>query len=210
MRIAVYSGSFNPLHIGHLAIMEYLTSNSGFDMIYLIVSPKNPLKQGISADTGWARYHAARRAVKRHPELQVWVDDIELMMPPPQYTIRTLDALRQREPKNEFTLVIGADNLENIHRWRDFQRILCEYGVAVYPRKGFDIGALKKQLQEESLAGSSAHVLDYQNHNGMNNLNDHLRSAYKIDLLDAPLVEISSTEIREGFSEGKDMSEWLM
>ena len=170
--------------------MKHLTYDDGFDMVYLIVSPKNPLKQGISADTGWARYHAARRAVKRHPELQVWVDDIELMMPPPQYTIRTLDALRQREPKNEFTLVIGADNLENIHRWRDFQRILCEYGVAVYPR--------------------NAHVLDYQNHNGMNNLNDHLRSAYKIDLLDAPLVEISSTEIREGFSEGKDMSEWLM
>ena len=129
---------------------------------------------------------------------------------PIAFGAKDLDALRQREPKNEFTLVIGADNLENIHRWRDFQRILCEYGVAVYPRKGFDIGAIKKQLQEESLASSSAHVLDYQNHNGMNNLNDHLRSAYKIDLLDAPLVEISSTEIREGFSEGKDMSEWLM
>lgn len=210
MRIAVYSGSFNPLHIGHLAIMKHLTGNSGFDMVYLVVSPKNPLKQGISADTGWARYHAARRAVNRHPELNVWVDDIELMMPPPQYTIKTLDALRQREPQNEFTLVIGADNLENIHRWRDFQRILCEYGVAVYPRKGFDIKALKKQLEEESLTDSSAHVLDYMDHNGMNNLDDSLRSIYKIKLLDAPIVEISSTEIRNGFAEGKDMSEWLM
>lgn len=206
MRIAVYSGSFNPLHIGHLDIMKHLTDDSGFDMVYLVVSPKNPLKQGISADTGWARYHAAKRAVKRHPELQVWVDDIELLMPPPQYTIKTLDALRQREPQNEFSLVIGADNLENFHRWMDFQRILCEYGVAVYPRKGFDMEALKKQLQEESPAGFSADA-GYKNHD---EIGHSPRSAYKIVLLDAPLVDISSTEIRKGFDEGRDMSEWLM
>lgn len=210
MRIAVYSGSFNPLHIGHLAIMEYLTSDSGFDMVYLIVSPKNPLKQGISADTGWARYHAARRAVKRHPELKVWVDDIELRMSPPQYTIRTLDALLQREPENEFTLVIGADNLENIHRWRDFQRILCEYGVIVYPRKGFDVKSAKKRLIDGSVEERLKHIHDYQGHNAIKILKGPMRPAYKIELIDAPLVNISSSEIREGLALGKDMSEWLM
>ena len=96
MNIAVYSGSFNPLHIGHLAIMKYLTGEGGFDRVYLVVSPKNPLKEGISADSGTERYNAAKEAVSRHfPEDggQVKVDDIELTMPAPHYTIRTLDAL---------------------------------------------------------------------------------------------------------------------
>ncbi len=97
MKIAVYSGSFNPLHIGHQAIMEYLTREKEYDWVYLVVSPKNPLKDSISAESGESRYEAAVAAVKRHPELHVWVDDIELRMDPPHYTIRTLDALKQRE-----------------------------------------------------------------------------------------------------------------
>ena len=149
MRIAVYAGSFNPLHIGHQAIMEYLTVKKEFDWVYLVVSPKNPLKDSIDASSGQDRYNAAVQAVRRHPELNVWVDDIELKMEPPHYTIRTLDALKRREPENDFTLVIGADNLSSIHKWRDFPRILSEYGVAVYPRKGFDIKALRAALMNE-------------------------------------------------------------
>ena len=80
MKIAVYSGSFNPLHIGHQAIMEYLTEKAGFDWVYLVVSPKNPLKDSISVDSAAARYKAAVEAVKRHPELHVWIDDIEMNM----------------------------------------------------------------------------------------------------------------------------------
>jgi nicotinate-nucleotide adenylyltransferase len=106
-------------------------------------------------------------------------------MPPPQYTIRTLDALREREPENEFTLVIGADNLESFPRWRDHGRILREYGVVVFPRKGYHRGHLKARLMKED-------------------------PSYKIVLLKAPLVTISSTQIREGLSQGKDMSRWLM
>ena len=78
MNITIYSGSFNPLHIGHLAIMKHMTGVAGFDYVYLIVSPKNPLKDGISSATGRERYDAAVQAVCRHPELKVWVDDIEL------------------------------------------------------------------------------------------------------------------------------------
>ena len=129
MRIAVYSGSFNPLHIGHQAIMEYLTRDGAFDWVYLVVSPQSPFKGAENALTGRERYEAAVEAVKRHPEIRVWVDDIELGMEPPHYTIRTLDALRAREPENDFTLVIGADNLETFPRWRDHARILKEYGV---------------------------------------------------------------------------------
>ena len=116
-------------------------------------------------------------AVARHPELSVRVEDIELRMSPPQYTVRTLDTLKAREPENDFTLVIGADNLDNFTRWRDYSRILLEYGVVVFPRKGFHRGHLKARLLKEN-------------------------PAYKIRLIKAPNVTISSTQIRNGIAEG--------
>ena len=192
MQVAVYSGSFNPLHIGHLAIMKYLVGDGGYDCVYLIVSPKNPLKDSISADSGIDRYNAAIAAVRHHfPEAaeedagKVKVDDIELTMPEPHYTIRTLDALREREPENSFTLVMGADNLANIRRWRDYKRILKEYGAAVYPRKGFDLDGIKESLLAED-------------------------SSYMIGIMKAEMVDISSTTIRNAIAQGQDMSEWLM
>lgn len=184
MRIAVYSGSFNPLHKGHLAIMAYICADAGFDALYLVVSPQNPLKAGREQPSGQERYRAALETVARHPELRVKVDDIELGMEPPHYTVRTLDALKKREPGNDFTLVIGADNLENIRLWRDYRRILCEYGVVVYPRKGVDMAALRADLLAEG-------------------------PDYKIRLIDAPMVDISSTRIREAQARGEDLSDWL-
>ena len=212
MKIAVYSGSFNPLHIGHMAIMEYLTRDRDYDWVYLVVSPKNPIKDSISADSARDRYNAAVEAVKRHPELHVWVDDIELDMEPPQYTIKTLDALKLREPENDFTLVMGADNLQGIRRWRDFPRILSEYGVAVYPRQGFDLEQIKRQLIEECRYFPAPYVLDANEMapEGMRSLEETLRDTYNIEIIDAPIVDISSTEIREGIAAGKDMSAWLM
>ena len=212
MKIAVYSGSFNPLHIGHMAIMEYLTRDRDYDWVYLVVSPKNPIKDSISADSARDRFNAAVEAVKRHPELHVWVDDIELEMEPPQYTINTLDALKLREPENDFTLVMGADNLQGIRRWRDFPRILSEYGVAVYPRQGFDLEQIKRQLIEECRYFPAPYVLDANEMapEGMRSLEETLRDTYNIEIIDAPIVDISSTEIREGIAAGKDMSAWLM
>ena len=211
MRIAVYSGSFNPLHIGHLAIMEYLTREKRFDWVYLVVSPKNPLKDGISADSGKARFNAALEAVQRHPGLKVKVDDIELGMKPPHYTIKTLDALKRREPENEFTLIIGADNLSSIHKWRDFPRLLTEYGVAVYPRSGFDLDRLRLGLMDECRDMAVPYVLDSEDYDtDMITLEDSERHSYHIQLLDAPVVDISSTEIRNGIAMGKDMSRFLM
>lgn len=187
MKTAVYSGSFNPLHTGHLAIIRHLIEEAGFDCVYLIVSPKNPLKDGISAATGQERFNAAVAAVNRHPELKskVKVDDIELNMSEPHYTISTLDALREREQENSFTLTIGADNLAGFRRWRDYQRILKEFGIAVFPRTGFDLESIKEDLQKED-------------------------PDYKITLLKAEMVDISSTTIREALKSGQDMSEWLM
>ena len=185
MKIAVYGGSFNPLHIGHMAIVGYLTEESGFDLVYLVPSPKNPLKEGISAESGQDRFEAACKAVARHPELKVKVDDIELHLPAPNYSIKTLDALKAREPENEFTMVMGADNLAVIRQWRDYRRILLEYGAVVYPREGYDLETLRRDLLEEC-------------------------PEYRILTADAPLVNISSTEIRNALAEGKDVSSMLM
>ena len=98
--------------------------------------------------------------------------------------------MKEREPENSFTLVIGADNLALIRRWRSYRRILTEYGAVVYPREGYDMEALRDDLLAEC---RRAH-----------------HKLYRITLLDAPRVDISSTEIREGLASGRDMSEWLM
>ena len=201
MNIAVYSGSFNPLHIGHLAIIKHMIEAAGFDMVYLIVSPKNPLKDGISATTGIDRYNAAVEAVNRHfstrdvseaecgddmpAPARVIVDDIELNMPEPHYTVRTLKALKDRESENTFTFVMGADNLADIRRWRDYTTILKDFGVAVFPRTGHDLTQIKQDLLNED-------------------------PAYKIQILDAPLVDISSTQIRQAIANGEDPSQHLM
>ena len=212
MRIAVYSGSFDPLHIGHQAIMEYLTREKAFDWVYLVISPQNPFKDPSKALTGEQRYRAAIDAVRRHPELHVWVDNIELSMDPPHYTIKTLDALRRREPENDFTLVVGADNLENMLGWRDAPRILSEYGVAVYPRNGFDVSEIRRIMYDKMRSLPSFYTLDASSlHDTPGTVGfedaDHL---YKIEIIDAPIVDISSTRIREGFARGEDMSAWLM
>ena len=156
MQIAVYSGSFNPLHIGHLAIIRHMTEVEGFDFLYLIVSPKNPLKDTISSASGQERYDAAVKALARHPYLNAKADDIELNMPEPHYTIRTLDALRERERENNFTLIIGADNLACIRSWRNYKRILLEYGVCVFPRAGFDLPSSK----DDRITISEAEMVD--------------------------------------------------
>lgn len=185
MRISVYSGSFNPLHIGHLAIMEALSAWDGTDWTYLVVSPQNPFKSSDSAQSGKNRYMAALDALHRHPALKVWLDDIELRLDPPSYTIRTLDLMKRREPENDFTLVVGADNLASFRSWKDYGRILREYGIAVYPRRGCDLQALRSSLLEED-------------------------PAYRIDVFDCPMVDISSTEIRDALARGEDVSAYLM
>ena len=169
-------------------------------------------KEGIQAESALDRYKAAVEAGRRHPELRVRVDDIELRMPPPQYTIKTLDALKQREPDNDFTLVMGADNLENIHNWRDFRRILSDYGVVVYPRKGFDLEAIRTDLLEECKSCPSPYVLDASESvpDGFHGLEETLARSFRIEIISAPMVDISSTMIREGIAAGKDMSRWLM
>ena len=212
MRIAVYSGSFDPLHKGHKAIMEYLTREQKFDWVYLVISPQNPFKGADKALNAQERYEAAIAAVRRHPDLHVWVDNIELDMPAPHYTIRTLDALKKREPGNEFNLVMGADNLDSIRHWRNAPRILNEYGVIVYPRKGYDLPFIRQTLLEESRHFPVPETLDSSlSHTMPGTVSlEELDRMYNISIIDAPIIDISSTEIREKQAAGLDMSEYLM
>ena len=154
-------------------------------MIYLIVSPKNPLKDSISESTGQDRYDAAIAAVNRHFNQKVRVDDIELNMPAPHFTVRTLMALKEREPENTFTFVMGADNLADIRRWRNYTTILKDFGVAVFPRTGHNLTQIKQDLLNED-------------------------PAYRIQILEAELVNISSTQIREAIANGENPSDYLM
>ena len=182
--VAVYSGSFNPLHIGHLAILKRL--DEMFEEVLLVVSPKNPLKEGISVDSGGERFEAAVAAVGRHPELKnVRVSDIELKMEPPNYTISTLDALHKAEPHKRFVLTVGGDQIADFRRWKDWERILSEYGIVVFPREGFDAIAEAASL-----------------------LNDCPDAS--ITIVDAPLVNVSSTQIRNAIANGDDVSSLLM
>ena len=168
--------------------MRYLTGLAGFDQVYLVVSPQNPFKDPSLAAQGEKRYEAALEAVARHPELKVRVDDIELHRDPPQYSIDTLDLLKAREPDKDFVLVIGSDNLARFSGWKQYARILKEYGIVVYPRPGYDAEAAVTELR--NVPGGDS---------------------FRIRVLaDAPQTDISSTQIRKGLEEGLDVSEYLM
>ena len=170
--IAVYSGSFDPLHIGHKAILEEISKT--YDWVYLIVTPQNPLKERKSSNLA-LRVKNAHDALIRNGIFNVTVSDIEKDMIPPYYTIRTLDELKKMSSHNNFTLIIGADNLQNIREWKDYQRLLIEYGVLVFPRGGFGVAKLE-DLKQELLKENPD---------------------YKIHINNTIIPSISSTEIRE-------------
>ncbi len=173
MVIALYFGSFNPMHTGHIQICRYLTAREDVDQVRLMVSHQNPLKGARSSTESSSRMRNVKRAVSVFGE-KIKVSGLEYTLRHPLYTINTIRELRRREPGNRFILVIGADNLAIIEKWHKWEELLKETEVWVYPRKGYDAQALCAK--------------------------------YGAKYLDAPVVDISSTQIREGEAAGKDMS----
>jgi len=133
----LFFGSFNPIHIGHLIIANYMATFSGLKEVWLIVSPQNPLKQKSGLANMYDRLEMAKLATENAPQIKV--SDIEFKLPQPSYTIDTLTYLKERYPEKEFVLIMGADNLASFKKWKNYEVLLKDYHLYVYPRPGADV-----------------------------------------------------------------------
>ena len=137
IKTGCFFGSFNPVHVGHLMVAEYMATATDLDEVMLIVSPQNPLKsQHVLADEDH-RLRMAELALRDND--QIGVSDIEFGLSRPSYTIHTLDALAKNDPDRSFVLIMGSDNLDIFEKWFQWERILDDYGCYVYNRRGSDI-----------------------------------------------------------------------
>lgn len=137
--IGIFGGSFNPIHIGHLALANYLCEYGDLDEVWFMVSPQNPFKRDSKLWDDELRLELAHLAVEGYPKFKVC--DIEFHLPRPSYTINTLNTLKEQYPDKDFTLIIGADNWSMFPRWRSADEIISQYKVLIYPRPGFTINA---------------------------------------------------------------------
>ena len=168
MKVGIYGGSFNPVHFGHVGLAKWVIENTDLDELWLLVSPNNPLKPAGILAPEEERLAAVREAVKDIPH--VIASDFEFSLPRPSYTSNTLRALQAAYPEHEFTLVIGEDNIAIFDKWREYEFILANYRIFVYPRKGADKSSIF------NLQSSIAKNVVF--------------------LANAPLFDISSTSIR--------------
>lgn len=132
MKIGLYFGTFNPIHIGHLAIANILVEDTELDKIWFIVSPQNPFKVNHDLLHEFDRYEMVRLSIFDNPKLDV--SDIEFNLPKPSYTTDTLAYVREKYPQHEFSLIIGEDNLSHFHKWKNYEEILKHHDLMVYPR----------------------------------------------------------------------------
>ncbi|WP_207535867.1 nicotinate (nicotinamide) nucleotide adenylyltransferase [Desertivirga arenae] len=136
MKVGLFFGSFNPIHVGHLIIANYMANYSDLQSVWLIVSPHNPLKVKSSLANMYDRLEMARLATEDNDRIKI--SDIEFKLPQPSYTIDTLIHLQERYPEHQFTLIMGADNLTSLKKWKNYEIILRDYKILVYPRPGYD------------------------------------------------------------------------
>ncbi|MDG2060050.1 MAG: nicotinate (nicotinamide) nucleotide adenylyltransferase [Flavobacteriales bacterium] len=144
MKIGLFFGSFNPIHIGHKVIASYLVDFTDLDKVMFLVSPQNPLKQKISLLDQYHRLQIIRAEIEDNSKLAV--SDIEFDMPKPSYTIDTLVRLKEKYPENDYSIIMGSDNLQNFHKWKNYEQILEDYSIYVYPRPGYEISGSHKNI----------------------------------------------------------------
>lgn len=177
MKVGLYFGSFNPIHVGHLVIANHLAEYSDLDQIWFVVTPHNPFKKKSSLLDNYQRLEMVYLATKNYIKLKP--SDIEFNLPQPNYTVNTLAHLQEKYPDKEFSLIMGEDNLKGFHKWKNYNVILENHHIYVYPR----ISNSKIETQ-------------FNKHD-------------KIHFVDAPIMQLSSTFIRKAIKEGKNIKPML-
>ena len=180
-KTGLYFGSFNPVHIGHIAIAGYMTEFTPMDEVWFVVSPQNPLKQKVTLLDDYQRLHIVNLAIDKYDRMRA--SDIEFRLPVPSYTIDTLAHLNEKYPSNDFCLVMGEDNLFTLHKWKNAEELVKKCPIYVYPRPGARKPA--SALLDTILSEASVHYMK------------------------APYMDISGTFIRNGIKKGRNMSYYL-
>jgi nicotinate-nucleotide adenylyltransferase len=170
MKIGLYFGSFNPIHTGHLIIANHVLNETALQRIWFVVSPQNPFKQSSTLLNEYDRLHLAQMAVQKDDRLKA--SEIEFSLPKPSYTAHTLTYLSEKYPTHQFSVVMGSDSYQNLHKWKNVETIIDNYPIIVYRRPGFDVPP---------------------------------KAVSSISILEAPLLEISATLIRECILQGKSI-----
>lgn len=176
MKIALYFGSFNPIHNAHTQLANFVIEQNIADELWFVVSPRNPLKDQKDLIDEYLRLDMVILAISKIKGLKA--SDVEFSMPTPSYTIDTLHKLSANFPEQEFSIIIGSDNVFSFSKWKNYRGILDEYKVFVYPRKGFDFNEYADEYPEMSL-------------------------------LNSPMVDISSTQIRNAIAQNEPIYQWI-
>ena len=180
MKIGLYFGTFNPIHVGHLIIANHLAEHSSLEQIWMVVTPHNPHKEKSTLLDDRQRFHLVTLATEEYPKIKP--SDIEFKLPQPNYTVNTLAHLKDKFPQHEFSLILGEDNLKSLHKWKNYEYILENHDVYIYPR----ISATSFETEKNQ----------FENHP-------------RIFKINAPIVEISSTFIRENIKNNKNVTPLL-
>ena len=177
-KIGLFFGSFNPIHIGHLILANYILENSDMDELWFVVSPQNPFKDKKSLLTDHNRLDMVQLAVKNYPKMRA--SNVEFSLPKPSYTIDTLTYLKEKYPNYSFALIMGEDNLDSLRKWKNSEKLMSEYQIIVYPRTFEGEKKDSEYLQHEN-----------------------------ISMVNAPIIELSATEIRNMIKGGKNVRPML-
>ncbi len=141
-KIGLFFGSFNPIHVGHMLLANYMLSFTDLDEVWFVISPHNPLKDKQSLLAQNHRLYMVKLAIENHPKFKA--SDVEFKLSQPSYTIHTLIHLEEKYPKKNFSLIMGMDNLQNFHKWKNHEQILANHSIYVYPRQHTEAGAFAK------------------------------------------------------------------
>ncbi len=170
-KVGLFFGSFNPIHMGHLIIANYMANYTFLDDVWFVVSPHNPFKEKKSLGNMYDRLEMVNLAIETVDNLIAC--DIEFTLPQPSYTIDTLIHLSEKYPTKEFYLIMGEDNLMGLPKWKNADVILRDYQIVVYPRPGYDAGELRQHPS--------------------------------VTMTDSPVMELSSTFLRQAIKDNKDI-----